>query len=270
MVLLCKDFNPEKYSVLCQLFGKQYLQTGSAAAMLERYLSVLTRGTCNSDENGKFSVNDYGAKEAYAKSQIKEIIQTFGVETILIYTAILLKKRIAVYVPPHSLKLLLDYTRSIPALAWHRQNWNIVHSYVQLTDEEIENLQAHPHYVAGFTEAAVEGRDDLYDIFINVPNSQIIIASHAKESMSMGKLHKDIALLMVAKAEEEGLSDIDIIKEIAAKTQELLNNLKSLGTVDETSGKPSLTLETLKERKMPPATENFLFSLAASEGFVKL
>ncbi|GFO07744.1 family with sequence similarity 45, member a [Plakobranchus ocellatus] len=71
MVLLCKDFNPEKYSVLCKLFGGQYQQTGSAAAMLERYLSVLTRGTCNSDENGKFSVNDYGAKEAYAKSQIK-------------------------------------------------------------------------------------------------------------------------------------------------------------------------------------------------------
>ena len=97
MVLLCKDFNPEKYSVLCQLFGKQYLQTGSAAAMLERYLSVLTRGTCNSDENGKFSVNDYGAKEAYAKSQIKgdcslvckvdtspiEILNVFKWETVI-------------------------------------------------------------------------------------------------------------------------------------------------------------------------------------------
>ncbi|GFR66068.1 protein FAM45A-like [Elysia marginata] len=270
MVLLCKDFNPEKYSVLCQLFGRQYQQTGSAAAMLERYLSVLTRGTCNSDENGKFSVNDYGAKEAYAKSQIKEIIQVFGVETILIYTAMLLKKRIAVYLPPHSLNSLLDYTRSIPAFAWHRQNWNIVHSYVQLTEEEIENLQAHSHYVAGFTEAAIEGREDLYDIFVNVPNSQIIIASHAKESMSMGKLHKDIALLMVGKADDENLSDIDVIKEVATKTHELLNNLKSLATVDEETGKPSLTLEALKERKMPPATENFLFSLAASEGFIKL
>ncbi|GFO07746.1 protein fam45a-like [Plakobranchus ocellatus] len=186
------------------------------------------------------------------------------------YTAILLKKRIAVYVPPHSLKTLLDYTRSIPAFAWHRQNWNILHPYVQLTEEEIENLQTYSHYVAGFTEAAIEGRDELYDIFVNVPNSQIVIASHAKDSLSMGKLHKDIALLMVAKAEDDSLSDIDVITEIATKTQELLNNLKSLATLDEESGKPSLTLETLKERKMPPATENFLFSLAASEGFVKL
>lgn len=35
-------------------------------------------------------------------------------------------------------------------------------------------------------------------------------------------------------------------------------------------GKLSLSLETLRARKMPPATENFLFSLAASEGFVQL
>ncbi|CAL1547531.1 unnamed protein product [Lymnaea stagnalis] len=268
VVLLCRDFNPEKYSALCQIFGRQYKKTGSAATMLEGYLSVITKGTCNSDENGKFSVNDFSKQQAYGKCCIKDLIQTFGLETILIYTAVLLKKRIAVYFPPHSLGNLLEYTRAIPAFAWHRQNWNIVHPNVQLTEGETEHLKSNSHYVAGFTEAAVEGRTDLYDIFVNAPNSQIFIAAHAKESLAMGKLHKEIALLMVEKAESE-TSDLDIIKAIETKTKDLLNNLKSLATKGA-DGKLSFTLETLKERKLPPATENFLFSLAASEGLVQL
>ncbi|XP_059173996.1 DENN domain-containing protein 10-like [Physella acuta] len=268
VVLLCRDFNPEKYLILCQIFGRQYKKTGSAASLLESYLSVVTNGSCNNDENGKFVINNFSPEQAYAKCCIKEIIQTFGVETILIYTAVLLKKKIVVYFPPHSIGNLLDYTRSIPAFAWHRQNWNILHPNVQLTDAEIENLTSNSHYVAGFTEAAVEGRTDLYDVFVNAPNGQIIVASHAKESLAMGKLHKDIAMLMVEKTEKDN-SEMDVIKAIESKTSDLLNNLKSLATKD-VDGKLSFTLETLKERKLPPATENFLFSLAASEGLVKL
>ena len=61
---------------------------------------------------------------------------------------------------------------------------------------------------------------------------------------------------------------LSIFQDISNKTKELLNNLKSLAT--EEDGKSYITLESLKERKMPPATENFLFSLAACEGLVKL
>ena len=57
----------------------------------------------------------------------------------------------------------------------------------------------------------------------------------------------------------------NLLQEIANKTKELLNNLRSL-----TSEDGFITLESLKERIMPPATENFLFSLAACEGLVKL
>ena len=59
------------------------------------------------------------------------------------------------------------------------------------------------------------------------------------------------------------------LQDISNKTKDLLNNLKSLATTED-DGKQYLTLESLKERKMPPATENFLFSLAACEGLVKL
>ena len=62
---------------------------------------------------------------------------------------------------------------------------------------------------------------------------------------------------------------MSFLQDISNKTKELLNNLKSLATTEE-DGRQYITLESLKERNMPPATENFLFSLAACEGLVKL
>ena len=52
------------------------------------------------------------------------------------------------------------WNRSLPALAWHRQNWNVVYPYVHLSEPEAEDLATISHFVAGVTEAAAEGRSD--------------------------------------------------------------------------------------------------------------
>ena len=71
MVLQAKDFNPEKYEVIGKILSKKYRKTGNPAAMLELYLHVTTRGTCSTDENGRFSVRDFDAKHAYINSKLK-------------------------------------------------------------------------------------------------------------------------------------------------------------------------------------------------------
>jgi len=58
-----------------------------------------------------------------------------------------------------------------------------------------------------------------------------------------------------------------LLQEIADKTRELLNNLKSLGTVDA-DGNVSITGEQLRQKRLPHATENFLLGLAAAEGLL--
>ncbi|KAL0177809.1 hypothetical protein M9458_026703, partial [Cirrhinus mrigala] len=55
--------------------------------------------------------------------------------------------------------------------------------------------------------------------------------------------------------------------DISGKTKEILSNLMSLADEAENS---KLTLETLKQRHYPPATENFLFHLAAAEQLLKI
>ncbi|XP_013378729.1 protein FAM45A [Lingula anatina] len=266
LVLVSKDFNPEKYQALCNIMCQLYKNTGNPASMLESYLAVVTKGACNGEENGKFTVSDFDARQAYIQGSLKDVINMFGVETIVIYTALLLKKRIAVLHP--NVETLLSFMRVLPALVWHRQNWGVLHPYVDLEEDELEDLRASTPYIAGFTDAAVEGRNELYDIFVAMTTREITIAPQAKESLAMGKLHKDIAMFMVQCADNDDMGEQQVIKEISVKTKELLNNLKSLATVGE-DDKPYISFEILQGRKMPPATQNFLYNLAAAEGMVK-
>ena len=54
-------------------------------------------------------------------------------------------------------------------------------------------------------------------------------------------------------------------QELSSKTKELLVNVSSLAP---NGGK--ITLDLLRARKLSPATETFLFSLAAAEGLVQM
>ena len=67
---MTRDFNPEKYRVLGRILLKLYLQTGSAAVMLENYLAVLTQGVCPSDESGYFNISGYSARNVFYQSSV--------------------------------------------------------------------------------------------------------------------------------------------------------------------------------------------------------
>lgn len=71
IVLVTKDFNPEKYEILCRILLMKYRKSGNPASLLESYLSVLTRGSCSTEENGRFSVQDYDVKRSYANTKLK-------------------------------------------------------------------------------------------------------------------------------------------------------------------------------------------------------
>ena len=71
LVLLARDFNPEKYSLLSEILCHAYLASGSPASMLEHYLSVVTKGSCRSEDNGMFKVQDFDMRKAFAAASVK-------------------------------------------------------------------------------------------------------------------------------------------------------------------------------------------------------
>lgn len=266
VVLVAKDFNPEKYEAMTKLLSESYQKSLSTARLLELYLGVVVEGSCSLGENGTFYHHDYEQKKIMAtNSSMKQIIKTFNLDVILIYTALILKKRIVVY--HHKLEALLTFIRALPAFIWHRQNWDdILYPNVDLMSKaEVDELKSLTHYVAGCTDNSIESKVDLYDIYVNLAAVEITVAHHAKDAFAMTKTHKEIAVLMKRQAEISSNSDLDIIKEIASKTKELISTLKSLaGSINEDNSEV-VTLQRLKERKLAPALENFLWNLTVAE-----
>ncbi|KAM4704524.1 DENN domain-containing protein 10 [Rhinophrynus dorsalis] len=263
VVLTAKDFNPEKYAAFSRILCRIYLKQGSPVPMMESYISVLTKGACRSEENGTFLCRDYDQRKSFLSSCIRDVVSQFGMESVILYSAMMLKKRIVVYHP--RLEVLQEFTRALPAFVWHRQDWSIVHPYVHLDQEEIEALRSCTGYVAGFCDPDVSNRTELYDVYVNLSESNIIISPSAKETLTLGKLHKDIGQLIVQSAEDPETSDSQVIKDICGKTREILSMLSSFVEATGDQEKPTINVDLLKQKRFPPATENFLFHLAAAE-----
>lgn len=62
------------------------------------------------------------------------------------------------------------------------------------------------------------------------------------------------------------------VQDLTLKTRDLISSVRSLAekAAGEGEGEAKLTLEVLRARKLTPAMEKFLYSLASAEGMTEL
>jgi len=272
--IIADDFNPERYLQLSKLMTQLYLSTGSPIQVAQCYVSVFAKGSYHYDSGKEdnniitqFTASSSDIQSAYLNSSIKDVIRLFGEDIIIIWSALVMKKRIVVL--SHKIGILLKICRALPVLVWHRQNWDIVRPYVMNVDEEIQDVKNSQVYIAGFTDESIRERDDLYDVILDVNNRSISVSSTAKGDFMMTGVHKSIADFLVSSAENSEMSDADIIRGNSGKIKDLLSKLEQL-KVEGDNGRHVIDQKTLEEAQLPPHLDKFLFQLATAEGMTAL
>lgn len=137
LVLLAKDFNPHDYQELCKIMSNAYCESGDPIEVLRHYLNAFSEGLLR-DSRGN-ALHQFDGEWRMNNNQAKRLIRTFELETILIYTAILLKKRIVVY--HHSLEELFGWIETFPTLMKHRKVTDNLFPWVDLVQDELSELK---------------------------------------------------------------------------------------------------------------------------------
>jgi len=253
-------FNPAKFSSLLNIFGQMYLEELSPLPVLQAFLNIFTTGKTES-KYGNFIEKDWDDRRSMI-SPVKRIFELFGIETILIWVAVLTKKRIFVYCD--KLDDLQAIIRSLPLLgAWHRQNWDLLRPLVNLNETELADLKDTPVFIAGFTDESCANQKELFDLFIDVSSKSCTISESARGDFALAKFHKELITGFLKSAAEE--TDQAIIKTIALKTKDLLGNLETFKG-DHPDGK-YVTMDDLHGMKLPANMDRFLFNVALAEGW---
>lgn len=121
-VLRATDFYPHTYRKLLCTFAEMFQQKMSLRRFLHYYLSLLIKGEITIHELNNLPVSLLQRESADSveahRWKIKSIIQLFHLDVILIYTALLLKRKIAIY--HHCQSTLLDFMVALPAFVSHR------------------------------------------------------------------------------------------------------------------------------------------------------
>ena len=168
VVVLADAFSPEKYFHMAKVFAAQYAVQGSGVDVLTSFMGAAMQGECSSpDGEDTFAVSNYSdVRHTYLETTIKCVIAKFGIESILIYIALLLKKRIVVISSDTTELQTLVWT--MPQFVYKRQDWTIIHPNVDTANDEVADLVASgSSYIAGFTDNSVAIREDLHVTKLN-------------------------------------------------------------------------------------------------------
>jgi len=224
LCLFTSEFNPEKYAALTTHMANLYSKTHSPVKILECFLDVMTTTKHEFiDEKGvklgSYNGSDYNDKAHLIASPLLDVVKMFeGTNAWLIWTALIMKKRIIVY--SDSLPNLLKFIRALPLFVLHRQDWSLLRPFVTLENEpEITDLVKTGVYVAGVLSPQVKAREDLYDIFIDLTTIDIVVAPNAEDDFVQTQYHQDFAKFLLTALETEGIDDEKLIKAVKKKLQ---------------------------------------------------
>ena len=190
------------------------------------YLGIFSTGKYDSYEE-----NNYPDSNVLSNvSILKELYELFNSELVILWNAVLLKKRI--FVLCDQIPKLYLTIRSLPQLCFHRKDLSILRPLIRNDAESLEDLKTAGGFIAGSSDISLLNKNDLYDVLVNLNDHRIVVSTNSVEEMKMNSVHKELAALLKACSEAGGNSQ-EFVKTISSKTNETISQLKALSNGNE-------------------------------------
>jgi len=262
--VITKSFNPEKWNAVLQVLFEQYGSSSNAdpTKILEGYLSLVTIGSF-SNAAGTVALSSFPDADVYNQCNVvKDLVVMLGIETVILWNAVLLKKRILVV--SDTVEKLFPVLRSLPMLSAHRKDYSQLRPIVSADQEiNVEDLTSAGVWIAGTTDSALVAQESLYDVVLNISERRVAVAAHAVTDLKMCATHREVAALMTKEADSAASTSEGICRAVAEKTKQVLETLKGLAGPD---GK--LTEQLVASSGANDATQQWLVRLAGAEGLL--
>ena len=187
-------FDPERYEALLRVLLRAFeAEGGSPLALLQRVLSVHTKGSASAPGGSDFVASRFDAAAARVACPFTAVLRSVGVEgAATLWGAMLLKARIAVYGP--DVRGLLAAVRTLPLFAWHRARWEVLRPLCALTHpSELDDLKGAGTFVAGFLDGDIAERAELYDVLFDVKSGEVRLSPGAAFVAPPPAIAKEIA-----------------------------------------------------------------------------
>ena len=267
--VISKNFNPEKWFAVLQVLFEQYSSSSNSdpTKILEGYLSLITTGHF-SNAAGTVALASFADVDATSNqtqtNTMKDLVSMLGIEAVVLWNAVLLKKRILVL--SDSASKLFPVLRTLPLLApVHRRDFTVLRPLVSADQEyHIEDLQSAGVWIAGTTDTDMAGHSTV-DVLLNLSERRVIVTTHAVAEMKMCAAHREVAAIMneLAESGSSSSSSADMIEAVGKKTADILSSLRAIGGE---AGK--LSEAAINARVTNEASQQWLLRLAGAEGLV--
>jgi hypothetical protein len=261
--LVSKSFNPEKFNLILKLLTEQYLKSGDPTKVLEGYLSIHTTSKYSNDA-GSFTESAFKEENVVKfDSNLKELVQKIGVEIVILWNAVLLKKRVLII--SDDLISLQQTLRTLPLFIWHRRDFSVLRPVIRNESEHIEDLTSSGVFIAGSLDASLVARSDLFDVIVSLAGgeSRVNVAGHAQADMALCAVHKELSGILTELSEDPSTTDRQLLEAVAKKTSTILTQLKSLAGEGE-----ALTVAAINGRVTNKAAQQWLSRVATAEGLM--
>jgi hypothetical protein len=268
--VFARTFNPEKFAALAKLLLHQYTSHDEdPTKLLAAYLSIhMTGSYADPKSHGvSFQAQSFLDSDALkAVSVVKEVFSGVGADIIVLYNAVMLKKRILVVGEEGSLHKLLSIVRTLPQLAWHRQDWSILRPIVADDPAHLDDLSSSGVFIAGTIDESLLRNQDLFDVVLDIRHMTVTVNSHAVSGMKMCQIHRELsALLDKAVLTNGDITSHEMMAVVAKKSESILNQLRMLIP----DGSRTLTEEIIKSNVTAnPALQQWLCRLAIAENMM--